>query len=340
MNKQQLLYLIAVALSSITLSASDLTTRAAKSLVIVEGDLGMGSASIIKIKGTPLIVTNAHVLSGNRAVRFRLLNSRELTPETIGTPYDRDILVAKQSQVTEALEASEAVDTDVSIGDEVVVLGNSLGSSVVTEITGKVSGIGPDLIEVDAKFVPGNSGSPIIHVKTGKVIAIATFVTIRKLDTISRDSQFKQVRRFGYRIDTINKWHFTTPQKFLAEGAYITGIKKRNDDLFLLAQELSANNRVTPSRYERGSWVGYYVTTLGNGPPRPGEYAYQTGGLKFSKIATEFRDTMNNDIGNVPSDTYAPFHRHGLGEELKSRNVLYGFLKDVIWETVRYAEPQ
>jgi Trypsin-like peptidase domain len=311
-----------------------------KSLVIVEGDSGVGSGSIIKFKGNSLIVTNAHVLSGNRSVKFRLLNSRELKAETIGTPYDRDILVAKQNQVTEGLEASETVDADVAIGDEVVVLGNSQGSSVVTEIKGKVSGIGPDLIEVDAKFVLGNSGSPIIHVKTGKVIAIATFVTIRKLDTISRDSQFKQVRRFGYRLDTISKWHFLPPEKFLAEGVYIAQAKRRNDDLLMLAQDLSKNMRVNPNRYERGSWVGYYATKLGKGPPQPGDYAFQTGGLAFSQTASEFRNTMNNDLKAFGRDAFAPYHQRALDDEIKTREVLYDFLKDINWEIVRYSGPE
>ncbi len=40
---------------------------------------------------------------------------------------------------------------------------------------GRSRGSDRALVEVDAKFVEGNSGSPIIHVKTGKVIGIATF---------------------------------------------------------------------------------------------------------------------------------------------------------------------
>src|SRR6185312_7757504 len=111
--------------------------------------------------------------------------SREVKADLLGVAEDRDILVATQKTFTDGIEASEAVDKDVSIGDAVVVLGNSQGRNVVTEIEGKVTGVGPELIEVDAKFVPGNSGSPIIHVKSGKVIGVATFVTVRQPDVIS-----------------------------------------------------------------------------------------------------------------------------------------------------------
>ena len=67
----------------------------------------------------------------------------------------------------------------VKIGDAIVVLGNSGGGGVVTKLEGKLVGIGPDRIEVSAEFIPGNSGSPIIHVPTGKVIGIATYLTRR-----------------------------------------------------------------------------------------------------------------------------------------------------------------
>jgi len=206
-------------------ATSSLVSRCSRSLLIVEGDEGAGSGSIINIKGNPLIVTNVHVLSGNAHPRFQLLNAHQVVPETLGIPDDRDICVATQRQVQEGLEASSSVDTEVTIGDDVIVLGNSLGSHVVTEIKGKVVGLGPNLVETDAKFVKGNSGSPIIHVKTGKVIAIATFAVVRKLDDLSRDSQFNQVRRFGYRLDTIGKWKFVTPQAFAEESQRLLEIR-------------------------------------------------------------------------------------------------------------------
>jgi hypothetical protein len=54
---------------------SSLAGRCAKSLLIVEGDEGAGTGSIINLKGNPLIVTTVHVLSGNANPHFKLLNS-------------------------------------------------------------------------------------------------------------------------------------------------------------------------------------------------------------------------------------------------------------------------
>ena len=73
------------------------------------------------------------------------------------------------------------VDENASIDDDVVVLGNAEGGGVINTIKGKIVGVGPNLVEVDAAFVPGNSGSPIIHLKTGKVIGVATYLIIAQI---------------------------------------------------------------------------------------------------------------------------------------------------------------
>lgn len=95
---------------------------------------------------------------------------------------------------------------EAAIGDEVGVDGNSQGASVVTELKGKIVGLGPGLVEVDAPLVPGNSGSPILYVKSGKVIGITSYVKRREHDEISKDSGVAEVRRFGYRLDAIKTW--------------------------------------------------------------------------------------------------------------------------------------
>lgn len=305
---------------------SELLQRCARSLVIVEGDKGAGSGSIINIKGNPLIVTNVHVLSGNANPHFELLNARQVVPETLGIPDDRDICVATQRQVKEGLEASTSVDSDVAIGDQVIVMGNSQGSRVVTEIKGRVVGIGPSLIETDAKFVKGNSGSPIIHVKTGKVIAIATFATIRKLDALSSDSQFNQVRRFGYRLDTVPKWKFLTPKAFAVESSQVAEIKQRTDDLLALAKEILNRGTVTPARYDPKGWVGYSLGAYEEGPMR-----HRVDPVRYGRAAGELRFSLNNDLSGIALQNLLPYHQKELRDEFKAREVLARFFQGVDW---------
>jgi len=226
--------------------------------VVIEGASGTGSASIVNMQGKAVIITNAHVVSGNSALRFRRLDGTEVKPEKIGISTQCDLAMASQSQLRGGLPMAEDVSKEVAVGDDVIVLGNSQGSGVVTEIPGKVLGIGPELVEVDAKFVEGNSGSPIVQTKTGKVIAIATFVTLRNSSMIDKDSPFNGIRRFGYRLDVAKAWEYPEPARFAAEAATLqqrrhvtemlaTVFVDIDDDGYLsLGAHQSANNPARP----------------------------------------------------------------------------------------------
>ena len=178
-----------------------------------------------------------------------------------------------QDSIQGGLEVMQQVDKNVSIGDDVLVLGNSQGSGVVTEISGKVTGIGPELVEVDAKFVAGNSGSPIIHVKTGKVIALATFAVIRKLDTLGKDSQFTEIRRFGYRLDTVPKWEFRQWDGFQKEGDTVAEVERKSESLIILLRDIFDDGIVNARLHQDGNaalsrCVSEYLQSLDAPPPR------------------------------------------------------------------------
>src|SRR5262245_25964 len=80
---------------------SEITERYARFLMLADGDASSGSASVVKFRGNALILTNAHVISGNATTRFRLLNSSEIKPELLGVAEDRDIIVASQKTLTD-----------------------------------------------------------------------------------------------------------------------------------------------------------------------------------------------------------------------------------------------
>lgn len=221
----------------------------AKYLVLVEGDRGRGSGAVVKFRGNPLILTNAHVLSGNSRVEFRLLNNRTLRTGTFGVARSVDLAVFAQEGLEDGLEILENAEEHAAVGDEIVVLGNSLGRAVATELPGRIVGIGPELIEIDAKFVPGNSGSPVIHQKTGKVIAIATFATLQEADPLVDDSPFKDIRRFAVRLDTVSKWEFPTWEQFVQEALQLASSVQAFSNLMTLAEDIQDDGYLDPSNY-------------------------------------------------------------------------------------------
>jgi serine protease Do len=101
------------------------------------------------------------------------------------------------------------------LGDKVVVVGNQLGGGVATQLTGQIKGIGPDRVEVDATFQPGNSGSPIFDVTCKQVVGVATFTYTLTVDINGNpaDATNKanpgvktETHWFGFRLDSVPRW--------------------------------------------------------------------------------------------------------------------------------------
>jgi hypothetical protein len=154
--------------------------RHADALVVIEGKDGSGSGFTCRADGKTWLFTNIHVLAGMQQPRFTGLNGSALKLGAADAAAKHDILrIAVTEEPAQPLEAITDFARDVRLGDAILVLGNSGGGGVVTSLPGEIVGIGPDRLEVSAAFIPGNSGSPIVHVKTGKVIGVATYLTKR-----------------------------------------------------------------------------------------------------------------------------------------------------------------
>ena len=214
----------------VTAAPSSQTLQGA--LLVVTSKEGAGSGFVAKLGGHDYLITNAHVIAGASQLKMELLSGEALTPGKGRLAVGHDIATFETASAPMSLEVSTQVGQDVSIGDEIVIYGNSQGASVVTELRGKVIGIGPYEIEVDAPFVPGNSGSPIIHLKTGKVIGIASYIRTQKADDLSKDSGIKEVRRFGYRLDTVTQWQDLNWPAFQREAALVHSIEEFTDDYY------------------------------------------------------------------------------------------------------------
>ncbi|GHB96521.1 hypothetical protein GCM10007047_10510 [Cerasicoccus arenae] len=191
-----------------------LTAEQLAAIVVIEGDKGVGTGFFCNIRGRDFIVTNQHVLSGHRQLRLRTVNGDPVDAQDIYGAIGHDIAVIAVNNTQGSLKAAINVAEDTHIKDRVVVPGNKLGGGVVTQVEGQVLGIGPDRVEIDARFVPGNSGSPIIDLDTGEVIAVATYVRKDMPDNFAEEEALRGdiekdgaiIRWFGYRIDSVTQW--------------------------------------------------------------------------------------------------------------------------------------
>ncbi len=213
-------------------------------LALVRGDNGRGSAFFCKRNGQFFVVTNAHVLSGNREFTITDVNGKQFATAEIFLGRRFDVALIRLTEPPPAfLEIMEDPLSRAHIGDRVIVPGNAHGRDVVTQTQGDILGIGPELVEVDAQFVPGNSGSPIIHAGTGKVLGLATFIT-RQRASSDKDAQtddMEKLRReprwFGFRVDTIKEWERVEWGTFVPEGLAMAKVEARTDAFFNLFEK-------------------------------------------------------------------------------------------------------
>jgi hypothetical protein len=200
-----------------------------------------GSGFIADFEGKPALFTNIHVVAGMQAAKFTTLDQRVI--QTVGVPVaavGHDILrysLAPDESTPRLRVATNAAEV-AEIGDEVFVLGNSEGARVISPLAGKITGLGPELIEITAEFVPGNSGSPIIHAKSGSVIGIATYLSIRDKQWLSADNAQPRIRRFGYRLDSVTQWQPVDWPSFVREKAEFEKVTLLTGDLANLLRDM------------------------------------------------------------------------------------------------------
>ena len=146
---------------------------------------GAGSGVIISENG--YIITNHHVIDGARRITVRLTDGSEFAATLIGSNADKDIALLKISATglrAAVLGSSEAL----VVGQEVVAIGNPLGSLGGTVTDGIISALDRTvvidghrmtLMQTNAAINPGNSGGGLFN-RAGELIGI---VNAKQADT-------------------------------------------------------------------------------------------------------------------------------------------------------------
>ncbi|MDR1279225.1 MAG: serine protease [Opitutaceae bacterium] len=225
-------------------------------IVLIQSRDGAATGFMTRLRGVDFIVTNLHVLSGSEGLTFRNLRGETIAAGPAFGAVGSDIALLRIEKAEGSLSASPDVMKTARIGDKVVVVGNRLGSGVATQVSGLIQGVGPTLVEVNATFQPGNSGSPIFDLTTGEVIGVASYAETRKINieatygtaarkSASSDTEIEK-RWFGYRIDSVKKWESLDLDEFNRQAARIAEFREFSESLLELVQLRFGSARLHP----------------------------------------------------------------------------------------------
>ena len=142
----------------------------------------IGSGVIFSEDG--YIVTNTHIISGNKLIKVKLHTGEEIDANLIGADVNADIAVLKINSNSVLKPINVSNSDNLKIGDKVLAIGNPYGIGISVS-SGIISATGRDygnpyleLIQTDAAINPGNSGGALIN-ENGNLIGINTKIFSR-----------------------------------------------------------------------------------------------------------------------------------------------------------------
>ncbi|MDC0325872.1 trypsin-like peptidase domain-containing protein [bacterium] len=160
-------------------SAEELFDKSKSGIAVVLTDSGVGSAFVVKHENkSTLLVTNAHVVQGNRAVTLKWSDDSQDQAAVVKLgdvqSLDNDLALLEVSgHIGKVLQVKQ---DKVNTGADIVAIGAPRGLEF-TITRGIVSAHRDNgrVIQIDAPINPGNSGGAVLD-KTGCVVGVATFI--------------------------------------------------------------------------------------------------------------------------------------------------------------------
>jgi len=146
-----------------------------------ESSLGSG----VIVRGSGIIVTNAHVVKGADELKVVLTDRREFEAEIIAQDDQIDLAILRVDTKGESLPYLPILkNDDLEVGDIVLAIGNPFGVGQ-TVTSGIISALGRTNVadfsaftQTDAAINPGNSGGALVNLN-GELVGVNTQIASR-----------------------------------------------------------------------------------------------------------------------------------------------------------------
>ena len=172
---------VATVVNKVASSVVEITTET----IVQSGYIGQyvtsGAGSGVVISKEGFVVTNHHVIDGANTITVRMSDGTEFPATLIGTDEQTDIAVLWIDRGSYPLNvATLGSSFDLVVGEDIIAIGNPLGSLGGTVTEGMVSatareinvnGVNMTLLQVSAPINPGNSGGGLFNL-AGELIGV------------------------------------------------------------------------------------------------------------------------------------------------------------------------
>jgi S1-C subfamily serine protease len=159
---------------------ADAVARVGPTVVRVQTGAGsQGSGVILEPSG--LIVTNNHVVRGERTVSVETSDGRRIPAEVVTADERQDLAILRpQGAVGQGAQLAEEPDGGLRQGDQVFAIGSPFGlqgtvTAGVVSAVGRTNPEGVPMIQIDAPINPGNSGGGLFDLR-GRLVGIPTSI--------------------------------------------------------------------------------------------------------------------------------------------------------------------
>jgi len=214
-----------------------LTPAQTAAVVLIRGDNAEGTGFLVKTAAGTFVVTNQHVIAANPHLQITTTGGAVVAPTGLMGAADRDLaMIPIKDDNYSYLELATDIGSNVQVGDAVITPGNSQGGGVMLDTSGTVLALGPQKVEISNPIYHGNSGGPILHMKSGKVIGVVTEgMKVDASDSLDQASFQNRnsaitgtMRYFGLRLDNVTNWQNFTWQRFENETQFLRQFHERS----------------------------------------------------------------------------------------------------------------
>ena len=175
----------ATTIPTVVARVADSVVEISTEILVQSGRVGQyitsGAGSGVIVSGEGFIVTNHHVIDGADTIVVRLTDGARYQAELIGSDEQTDVAVLWIDAVDRELTVAPlGASFDLVVGEDIIAIGNPLGSLGGTVTEGIVSAtartitvdhVDMTLLQISAPINPGNSGGGLFNM-AGELVGI------------------------------------------------------------------------------------------------------------------------------------------------------------------------